>query len=250
MYRLLLVDDETEIRNGLSRYFPWHELGFEIVHVCEDGKKALNYISANPVDVVLCDIRMPVMSGIDLARWIHENRLKVKVVFLSGYRDFEYAKQALVYNVKDYIVKPTKYSELYDVFYALKKELDAESRIPETGSSETAKPAPKNKIIEEVKAYVNENYREANLEEAARRVHLNPFYLSKYFKEHTGQNFTDYLVSVKMKKAAMLLMDFRYKTYDVSELVGYSSAKNFARTFKKYYGISPREFRNTQQESG
>ncbi|UUZ94754.1 helix-turn-helix transcriptional regulator [Paenibacillus sp. P25] len=75
---------------------------------------------------------------------------------------------------------------------------------------------------------------------------MNPYYLSKYFKSKTGENFSDYLTRIRMNTAAELLKDIKYKTYEVSEMVGYSSAKNFTRTFRKYFGQSPKEFRNME----
>ncbi|HZG83685.1 response regulator transcription factor [Paenibacillus sp.] len=242
MYKLLLVDDEVEIRNGLSQYFPWSEIGFELVGQCENGKKALDFMAEKPVDVVLCDIMMPVLNGLEVAKSLYETKSPVKIIFLSGYKDFEYAKQALEYDVKGYIVKPTKYDELYAVFSKLKLELDEQRRTAEPEEADGAPYAQK--VIAAVKAYAERHYQDATLEEAAARVHMNPFYLSKYFKEKTGQNFSDYIVSLRMTKAAELLMDIRYKTYEVSELVGYSHAKNFTRTFKKFHGVSPRDYRN------
>nr|WP_275900810.1 helix-turn-helix transcriptional regulator [Paenibacillus periandrae] len=79
---------------------------------------------------------------------------------------------------------------------------------------------------------------------------MNPDYVSKYFKQKTGQNFSDYIVEIRMGKAIELLQDINYKTYEISELVGYSYPKNFTRTFKKFYGISPREFRNSGELAG
>jgi len=237
MYKLLLVDDEAEIRNGLSLYFPWHEIGFEITAALDNGRKALEFIHRNHVDVMLCDIMMPIMTGLELAKELHDCRSRLKIILLSGYKDFEYAKQALSYNVKGYIVKPTKYNELYEVFSSLKMELDQEGPRPVAATFDE-------KVTAEIKSYVEQHYREVTLEDAAALVHMNPFYVSKYFKEKTGQTFTDYVVQVKMKKAAELLNDIRYKTYEISEMVGYSHAKNFTRTFKKYFGVSPRAYRN------
>ena len=116
MYRLIIVDDEFEIRNGLSRYFPWESVGFEVAAVFENVRGALDYIRRNPVDVVLTDIEMPGMSGIELARVIHEQRLPVKVIFLSAYKKFEYARDAISYRVVHYITKPTVHSEIFEVF--------------------------------------------------------------------------------------------------------------------------------------
>lgn len=246
MYQLLIADDEFEIRNGLSQYFPWDELGFEIASLVENGREVLDVVSKQPIDVILCDIQMPVMSGIDVARELHQQNSPVKIVFLSGYREFEYAQQALSYGVKSYIVKPTKYNELENVFRKLKIELDQSkgSQSPSTNVPEEKESAAPETVIAKVKSYLEQNYREATLDDAARLVHMNPYYLSKYFKKKTGENFSDYLIRVKMEKAKEFLMDVNNRTYTISEMVGYSNVKNFTRTFRKYVGKSPREFRN------
>lgn len=253
MYRLLIADDVFEIRNGLSSYFPWKDIGFEIVGLAENGKQALQVLEEEPVDVLLCDIRMPVMTGIDVARELHARNSSVKVVFLSGYKDFEYAKQALIYGVKNYIVKPTQYDELSSVFQEIKLQLDLERSV----SSDTQEPpvsiTPKepaaddyDKVVSRIKAYVREHYDKATLEDAAKLVHMNPFYLSKYFKQQTRENFSDYVNRVKMQQAALLLESLHYKIYEISELTGYSNAKNFTRSFKKFYGISPKRYRKPE----
>lgn len=247
MYTLLLVDDEQEIRSGLSQYFPWHEVGFELVGECVNGREALQWLEQRPVDVLLCDIRMPLLSGLEVAEQLHAAKSRTRIVFLSGYKDFDYAKQAMAYGIKHYIVKPTKYTELFDVFSSLKLELDeaAETRrSPQASGSSASFNA---QVIAAIQAYVETNYARATLEEAAAIVHMNPHYVSKYFKDKTGENFSDYVTSVKMNKAAELLRDIRYKTYEVSEMVGYSYAKNFTRTFKRVHGVSPREYRNNYE---
>lgn len=244
MYQLLIADDEFEIRNGLSQYFPWDELGYEIASLVENGREVLDVVAKQPIDVILCDIQMPVMSGIDVARELHQQNSPVKIVFLSGYREFEYAQQALSYGVKSYIVKPTKYNELENVFQKLKEELDQLKTIHSPNVPEQKEPAVPETVIAKVKGYLEQNYRDATLDDAARLVHMNPYYLSKYFKKKTGENFSDYLIRVKMEKAKEFLMDVNNRTYTISEMVGYSNVKNFTRTFRKYVGKSPREFRN------
>jgi YesN/AraC family two-component response regulator len=249
MYKLVLVDDEVEIRNGLSQYFPWNEIGFDVVGCFENGKLALAYIDSHPVDVLLCDIRMPVMTGLELAKELHGRQSKIKLILLSGHKDFEYAKMALSYDVKGYIVKPTKYNELYEHFSKLKLELDKLEDELASKHNLDEKSTFNEKVIAVIRSYVEQNYKQATLEEAAALVRMNSYYVSRYFKENTGQNFSDYVAEVKMNKAAELLRDIRYKTYEISEMVGYSHAKNFTRTFKKYFGMSPREFRNSREAS-
>ncbi|MEK4228222.1 response regulator transcription factor [Solibacillus sp. FSL H8-0538] len=242
MYKLLIADDEYEIRNGLSSYFPWESIGFEVVGQAADGVEILTFIEQQPVDVLLTDIRMPVMTGIQVAQHLFEHQANIKVVFLSGFQDFHYAQQAIAYGVNNYITKPTKYSELSDVFCKIKQLLDANQKpylLPQLESSN-------DKIIDTIKKYVQSHYQNASLEGAAKLVHMNPYYISKYFKEKTGTNFSDYVVQVKMKKAAELLDDVQYKIYEISEMVGYSNSKNFTRTFRKTFGKSPREYRQEE----
>ncbi|WP_059041262.1 response regulator transcription factor [Paenibacillus rubinfantis] len=249
MYNLLIVDDEAETREALSSYFPWNEVGFQVVGQANNGQEALHFIAEGErVDIVLTDIKMPVMSGIELAEQLYNRRRQIKVVFLSGYRDFEYAQQALHYRVINYILKPAKYHVLLEVFSKIKEELEAEAaaETPELGTDPSA-PGPgsgESLMIQKIKEYVQTNYKDASLEEVARLVHMNANYLSFFFKQKTGQNFSDYVLQTKMEMAVSLLRDVSYKTYEISEKVGYSNAKNFTRTFKSYYGQTPSEYRN------
>lgn len=250
MYKLVIADDEYEIRNGLSHYFPWSDIGFEVVKLAENGKEALTYIETHCVDVLLCDIKMPLLTGIDVAKTIYTNHRDIKIIFLSGYKDFNFAKKAMEYGVKDYILKPTKYNELVDVFSRIKKELDA-FHFDSTSSSEFEKKTSSTdslgyneRIIIIITDYIKDNFRDVTLEDLSKIAHLNPQYLSKFFKEKTGMNISAYILKVKMEKAEELLNNIEYKIYEISEMVGYSNPKNFTRTFKKYFGKNPRQYRN------
>jgi YesN/AraC family two-component response regulator len=246
MYKLLVADDEYKIRTGISEFMPWGSIGFEVTGQFENGLSVLEFLKNNHADVIFCDICMPIMNGIELARELYKYHSKVKIVLLSGYREFEYARQAMEYGVKEYIVKPIKYDELIKTFTRIREELDSEkdrntSEEPET---EIQGFSQQSEIIETIKSYIDCTYDSATLEEAAKLVYMNPYYLGQYFKQKTGENFSEYLTKVKMNKAASLLKNIAYKTYDVSNKIGYRNPKNFARAFKRFYGISPSEFRN------
>jgi Response regulator containing CheY-like receiver domain and AraC-type DNA-binding domain len=253
MYKLIVADDEYEIRNGLCKFFPWNEIGFEVVGQAENGKKAYELLKSTNADVLLCDIMMPVMSGLELAKLLSESNIKVRIIFFSGYKDFDYAQKALEYGVKSYILKSTNYNDLIRVFSKIKNELDQENQL--TAAKTENEPSGDNslnfneKIISIIKNYVEKNYASVTLEDLTKQVHMNPDYISKFFKQKTGQNFSDYLIEVRMKKAADLLADIRYKTYEISDMVGYSNSFNFTRTFKNYFGMSPREYRNSKSIS-
>lgn len=256
MYKLFIVDDEYEIRNGLCKFFPWKEIGFELVGSAENGKQALEFLNKNSVDVLLCDIIMPVMNGIELAQELYKTKSKVKIIFLSGYKDFEYAQKAMEYGVNSYILKSTDYNELIRVFSNIKNSLDESiSSTNQTQDKEKNTDSEQNmnemnfndKLINIIKKYIDEHFKDVTLENLTPLVHMNPDYISKFFKQRTGQNFSDYLIEVRMKKAAQLLDDIRYKTYEVSDMVGYTNSFNFTRTFKSYYGITPRDYRNKRK---
>ncbi|WP_163536062.1 response regulator [Gracilibacillus sp. YIM 98692] len=245
MYKILLVDDEKEIRYGLKNYFPWNQLGFEVIEECENGKEALKYLRDHSVDVVLTDIRMPVMDGIELAKQIQQMKQSIQVIFLSGYKDFYYAKEAIKCGVLDYIVKPGKFEEIQAVFTSLKEKMD--TTVKEHDILIDSQSGQKNyteNIIHTIKTYTQKNYADITLEDLASILKMSPNYISTYFKEKTGYNFSTYLTEVRMKKAATLLTDYHYKTYEISSLVGYNNPKNFTRMFKKYHGMTPREYRN------
>lgn len=249
MYKIILVDDEVFSRNALCNYFPWEQIGYEVVSQFSDGKLALDYVRTHPVDVIFCDIVMPNMDGLILAQKIYEEKLSCKIVFLSAYRKFDYAKQALGYGVRDYVVKPAKYKELVEVFQRLKLELDEEyiSASTETTSSflesSESNSYSSNKAIADIQQYLNKHYRDATLDNTADYVGMNPSYLSQYYYQKTGIHFSDELLRIRMEKASVLLNNYRYRIKDISEMVGYMNAKNFTKAFKKYYGKLPTEYR-------
>lgn len=126
MYRILLVDDEALIREGVSENVKWNEYGYELAGSCENGEEALRFIENQPVDVVLTDICMPYMDGIQLSEKISERYPFIKIIILSGYDDFEYAKKAIQYGIREYLLKPITQDEMGEVLTRLKDELDKE----------------------------------------------------------------------------------------------------------------------------
>lgn len=125
MYKVLLIDDEILVREAIAKRMKWAELGFELVASCENGKEAVEYIRQNQVDIVLTDICMPHMDGMDLSRWLYENFPEIKIIIFSGFSDFEYAKKAIRYRVSEYLLKPVTSKELTEVLLKIKEKLDA-----------------------------------------------------------------------------------------------------------------------------
>ena len=128
MYRLMIADDEKFIRKGLTQQIDWKELGFEIVGIFSDGEEVIEYLDSMTVDVILTDIMMTHIGGIDIARYVHENAIPCKVVFISGHKEFDLALSAIKYGVQEYILKPTEDDKIREVFGKIKQELDKNQR--------------------------------------------------------------------------------------------------------------------------
>ena len=123
-YNLLIIDDEVHSRNTLCNCFPWEQIGFKVIGQADNGKDALAFIKRNNVHVLLCDIQMPVMNGIELVKILHTWDKPPITIFFSGYSEFEYARQAIQYGVRSYILKPIKYEDIVEVFSKIKEDLD------------------------------------------------------------------------------------------------------------------------------
>ena len=126
MYKIIFIDDEILIREAVSENTPWEEAGFELVGTAENGRDAISLIERLHPHVILTDIRMPVMDGLELAKYVSEHYEGTKVMILSGHDEFDYAKRAMQYGVSEYILKPVTSEELKDELIRMKKKLDAD----------------------------------------------------------------------------------------------------------------------------
>lgn len=242
MYQMVIVDDEEKIVEGIANLFPWEQIGFSVTFFSE-ARKALDYMESHPVDVLMSDIEMPGINGIELCRRILDK--DIKVVFISSYQNYEYFRYAIQFRVEDYLLKPIKSGDILTCFGKIKENLDQKYQVKEETNSTYYE-----QIVDMVKKYIEKHYKEASLEEAAVLVNLSPNYLSKIFKDKCGVGFSEYLVKTRMEKACELLNDIRYKGYDIAYYIGYDNPKNFSRAFKAYFGMSPKEYRNGKNLSG
>lgn len=258
MYSFIFIDDEDYIRELFAEIMDYTQYGFTLTGTFPSAEAALSYMKqGNQTDVVLTDIRMGDMSGIELSEYIRQAAPEVEVVILSGYKEFEYAQRAIKCKVFDYLLKPTSYADLEQLFRRLKKYLDEkaagmrkELSEEKEACGEAAEEDYQN-IIGRIEEYVEENYgSELSLEEAAGMVGMNTAYLSRYFKQHTGKTFMDYLTAYRIQKAASLLKEPTIKVYEIGEMVGYKSLKYFYKIFKKYTGMTPSQYREKLEGKG
>lgn len=154
MYRVLLVDDEALVRDAISAKIRWEELGYELAGACKNGKEALEFIRQNPVDLLLTDICMPFMDGMELSRQVYTDFPQIHIVIFSGYNEFEYAKNAMKYRVEEYLLKPVTARELTDTLCSLKRKLDEERKEDES-NRELQQEYRKNRSLVRAKALTN-----------------------------------------------------------------------------------------------
>lgn len=242
MYRLIIIDDEEKIVEGMGKLFPWESIGFTVEGLFTNAREALVFMERHPVDVVLSDIEMPDMNGIELSRTLLEKE-DVKVVLFSSHRDYDYFRAAIQNKVADFLLKPIDYAMLLECLGRIREKLDErfqrKAELP-VGYYE--------RIVAGVLEYLKKEYQYASLEKAAEKVNLSPAYLSKIYKEKSGTSFSDTLLQIRMEKACEMLRDIQYKSYDIAYYIGYDNPKNFSRAFKAYCGKTPMEYRKSMTE--
>ena len=150
MYRVIVVEDEVLVREAICENINWNGLGYELAGNCENGKSAIEFLEETEVDVVLTDICMPYMDGMQLSEYIHQNMPDVRVIIFSGFDEFEYAKKAIQYHVEDYLLKPVTAFELSEVLTKLKEKMDEERR-------QKNKVSRINKVYHKNKLYLKSN---------------------------------------------------------------------------------------------
>ncbi|MFA9557701.1 response regulator [Evansella sp. AB-rgal1] len=136
MYKVLIVDDESTVRKGLDAVIPWETYGYEVVALAKDGQTALDLCEKHTFDLIISDIRMPGMSGLELIQHIRSFDQRVQCLILSGYADFDYAKKAIHYGVAGYLLKPIDEDELIPAILEIKKKLDEENTMKKISSIE------------------------------------------------------------------------------------------------------------------
>ena len=235
---IMIVDDEPKIRNGLSRLLDgrgnWHVTG-----TYADGMDALKNMAFRRPDVIITDIRMPEVNGLDMIDRMRETDRDAYIIILSGYSDFGFAQRAIELGVTRYLTKPTKKRELLGVLEEI------ERRLPGEQKGEEEKKEVTNLMVQKAMDYIALNYSgKISLKEIAQELYLSPNYLSELFKRHTGKNISEYITQFRLEKARRYLQQPEYKIGDVAELVGFSDQRYFSSMFKRRYGMTPNEYRN------
>ncbi|MBP3360721.1 MAG: response regulator [Clostridia bacterium] len=240
MYQVMIVDDEQWSIKMSEKLFHWEEYGFNIAYKFTDARKALDAIRDNHVDVLLIDIRMPGISGLEAMEEIRKTNSRLKIIILSGYSLFEFAQAAIKLDVFEYCLKPLSEDKAIEVITRLKERLDQENGIFD---SLTASNAIENVRFNEMIKYINSHYREKlYLNELAENFEINLTYCCFLFKKYYNCGFNAYLTDYKMKQAAHLLRESKMDIDRIAEYLNYDYVY-FNKLFKKHFDKTPRQYR-------
>lgn len=238
MLRILLVEDEANLRSGFRRVLEIVIGGVKVAGEAANGKEALDWLKCNQADAVLTDIRMGEMGGIELLRRLAVLHPELPVVIISGYSDFEYAREAIRFGAVDYLLKPVETVELARVVERLRKRLGGEAETAPAREQE------ERQVIRRVKEMITAQLdQDISLQLLAGQVHLNHRYLSALFKSETGQNLSDYVTQMRIERAKQLLKGTQMRVQDIAPLSGYPNVKYFLAIFKQSVGATPSEYR-------
>lgn len=270
----MVVDDEDIIRDGIVNVVPWDGCGIVIAGEAANGIEALEKVEEIMPDIVITDINMDCMDGLEFADKLKQRYPHIKVIILSGYDEFEYAKRALRLKVFSYLLKPVSPTELIKVVEETIKEIQAEEKLKARVlelESEVKQSRAVNavnvalddhdygdhecnnmrSVITKAKKYIEDNYSDPciSLNSIAEYVYLNPAYFSKLFKRETGITYMDFLTCFRMEKARYFLLETNSKVSDIGVAVGYPNPQYFATLFRKITGRTPVEYREGKKRS-
>lgn len=269
MYKVMIVDDEPIIVEGLSRSIAWDKWNCKIVATAHDGLEGKKLIEKYRPDIIFMDINMPEMDGLSMIAAINSQFPDLQVCVLTGFRDFEYAREAIRLGVTRFLLKPSNMDELEESIGTMCDNLkkkgitgeEPEKALTETQETQAAEPdqildeassdedkkesASSSFIVKNALAYIEENYtQKLTLGEVAEKTYVSQWHLSKLLNRHIGQSFSDILNHVRIEHAKELLKDPALRIGDISEQVGFLDLAHFSRVFKKQEGVSANEYRN------
>ena len=251
-YRILIADDEPIERMVISKTIQ-NYFGDEIeLYQAENGREAIGIFKQHDCQIVLLDISMPGINGLDAAEEIRKINRICSIIFLTAYDEFDFAKRAIKVHALDYLLKPSTKEELITVieeaihlagqrlegFEMEVSELDEDKR-------DDRQDLIKNQIlIEHIRDYVESHYMEKiTLQDAATQVHYSDAYFCRFFKQNFDKNFIMYLSEIRVEKAKELLSDVTVNVKDIGQRVGFRDSSYFTKVFKRVTGVTPSEYR-------
>ncbi|MEI3606445.1 response regulator [Pseudogracilibacillus sp. SE30717A] len=233
---MMVVEDEQVIREGIKVLLEEVIMGYEVLWEATNGQRALEILNIEIPELIITDIRMPKMDGINFITLLKEKYKEVPVIVVSGYDDFIYVREALRLGVKDYLLKPINRKELTSILETISIDKEKDN------NQDNNEPV----IIHHIKDLIDKNLEgDLSLDYISKALNLHPNYISNLFRKHTNLKLSDYIMTRRMDKAKELLKHTNLKVYDIAFLTGFSNPKYFSSVFKKNAGMTPHQYRTT-----
>ena len=250
MLSVVVAEDEHLVRNSIVRFINENIDGVSVSASFADGSEVLEYLKNHEADIILTDVKMFEVSGLEVAKYICDNNIKTAVIIISAYRDFSYAKTAIDYQVCSYLLKPVMPSDLREAlkkaerFLAERSAAAKEENVGDEEKQEEKSPDNRESIImERALKFINENFhKDISLSDVASHVYLSEHYFGSIFKRNKAEGFTKYLNSVRLKEAERLLKTGRYSVKEISRRVGYNNCNYFIKLFKSQTKVTPKQY--------
>jgi two-component system response regulator YesN len=256
-YTIMVVDDEKLVREVIAGALDWASYGVKVVKAAANAPEALDYLERagrneegfENVNLMLADVRMPVISGIELIRRVSREYPDVRSIVISGYAEFDYAREALRCGAKDYLLKPISEDTLMEAVLRQKNEREKEELLRQTGESAPAGESVHfSSTVSRIISIVNNEIANENLSLkwiSANRMFLNENYLGKLFQKETGKKFSTWLLEKRMATAMALMAENPdIQIQQVADETGYgNNSQYFSIAFKKYSGKTPSEYK-------
>lgn len=253
--KVLIVEDEEIIRKGLIGTIDWESKGCTIVGEAINGLDGMNKIIQNLPDLVITDIKMPKMSGLEMVKECYLRGIYFETILLTSYGEFEYAKEGINLGVIGYILKPLDEDLLYSALDKVKQRVEKQKNLKKiVGSKEEKniffdinshieKARSQNKYVYKALKSIKENYsKKMNIVDVSEELEVSSGYLSRKFKEELDETFLEVVNKYRVEKSIKLLLEQELKMYEISDRVGFTDYKHFCNVFKKYMGVAPGEF--------
>lgn len=251
-YSVIVAEDEELLLNNLVQKIQKTDPEFQVVGTAQTGAQALALAEKLSPDLIITDIRMPVMDGISLLTRVREQFPFTRFIITSGFSDFEYTRQAIILKVSDYLLKPIDPEELRNVLSKIKHELQIARNDYSTIFNDSTSAMTPAQIASLLRDFMVKNYgQDINLNLIADNLNYSPSYLTKIFCQAYGCTPTKFLINLRMNNAQWFLIhEPSYSVRQVGELCGYHDQGYFSRIFKKHIGKSPLDFREEHHIPG
>ncbi len=241
LYSAYIIDDNRIIRESLIKTINWLSLGVQVAGSSGNGSAALDEIRSIRPDIVVTDIRMPGCDGLTLTQELKTILPATKVIVITGFEEFEYARKALRAGAVDIILKPIRNEELEravgECVRMFHKSGEQQDRPGDTEY-------PYSPLVKSVLLYIDSHLGdEISLEFFARLYKVTPSHLSRTFKKEKGTTFLKYLTLCRIQKSKELLSDPGVKIYEIAETCGFHNPVRFSQVFKQIEGVTPMDFR-------